>query len=465
MISKFLAELSNDYKNLFETKIGYDVIIYAGVKPDVKEIHAHSNVLCIRSSYFRSALLNIWAEKKDGKFIFRKPNISPQSFNIILRFIYCGSIELSNLHFTDILELLIAVDELNIHSLIPYIQEFLIEHQTEFLEKNSIEILEIIYQYETFSILSKFCLEKICDEPKILFNSDKFINLKAPLLELLLKSDDLIIDEIEVWENLLKWCCAQQNLENDPTKWSNDDITKVKTIIHQFIPLIRFYNIEPADFYYKVHCYRNILPQDLILDLLEFHVVPDMKPKTNVAPSRKSALKLNSTIIESKHILLFVSWIDKKKDPSHYSRRYIPYDFNLLYHSSLDGFNTTSFHKNCNNKGATIWVAKIKGSTQLIGGYNPLDWNGSGRKNTRSSFLFNIPDGKNISNTKMRFNTPMCAIYCHEKHGPSMGDLYCPDSNIWSYRTSKNIIGIPAKFVVEEYEVFQVVKKQLHIFP
>jgi hypothetical protein len=26
-----------------------------------------------------------------------------------------------------------------------------------------------------------FCLEKICDEPKILFNSDNFINLKAPL--------------------------------------------------------------------------------------------------------------------------------------------------------------------------------------------------------------------------------------------------------------------------------------------
>ena len=85
MSSKFLAELSNDYEKLFEAEIGYDVIIYAGEEPNVKEIHAHSNILCIRSQYFRAAFSNEWAEKKEGKFILRKPNISPHLFNIILR--------------------------------------------------------------------------------------------------------------------------------------------------------------------------------------------------------------------------------------------------------------------------------------------------------------------------------------------------------------------------------------------
>ena len=85
MSLKFWAELSNDYEKLFETEIGYDVIIYAGEEPNVKVIHAHSNILCIRSKYFRSAFSNEWAEKRDGKFIFRKPNISPNLFDIILR--------------------------------------------------------------------------------------------------------------------------------------------------------------------------------------------------------------------------------------------------------------------------------------------------------------------------------------------------------------------------------------------
>ena len=85
MSSKFLEELSGDYEKLFEKEIGYDVIIYAGEEPNVKEIHAHSNILSIRSQYFCSAFSNEWAKKKDGKFIFRKPNISPHLFNIILR--------------------------------------------------------------------------------------------------------------------------------------------------------------------------------------------------------------------------------------------------------------------------------------------------------------------------------------------------------------------------------------------
>ena len=57
MTSKFWAELSSDYEKLFETEIGYDVIIYAGEEPNVKEIHAHSNILSIRSKYLRAAFL------------------------------------------------------------------------------------------------------------------------------------------------------------------------------------------------------------------------------------------------------------------------------------------------------------------------------------------------------------------------------------------------------------------------
>ncbi|RIA97526.1 hypothetical protein C1645_813934 [Glomus cerebriforme] len=48
MSSKFLYELFNDYEKLFEIELGYDVIIYAGEEPNIKKIHAHSNILFIR---------------------------------------------------------------------------------------------------------------------------------------------------------------------------------------------------------------------------------------------------------------------------------------------------------------------------------------------------------------------------------------------------------------------------------
>ncbi|GBB95861.1 hypothetical protein RclHR1_02630006 [Rhizophagus clarus] len=86
------------------------------------------------------------------------------------------------------------------------------------------------------------------------------------------------MDEIEVWKSLLRWCFTQQN----PTKWSIEDVTKIKRLLHRFIPLIRFYDISSTDFFYKVYCHKEILPQDLIHNLLEFHIIPNMKSKTNV---------------------------------------------------------------------------------------------------------------------------------------------------------------------------------------
>jgi hypothetical protein len=368
---------------------------------------------------------------------------------------------LKNLQGPDILKLLIAVDELNIQPLISHIQEFLIEHKIEFLYQNPTDILETVYQHETFTNLWNLYLEIICEDPKILFNSDdKFINLKAPLLELLFKRDDLFMDEIEIWEILLKWCIAQyENINDDPNKWDKDDIIKIKNLLYRFIPLIRFYDIDPIDFFYKIYCYKDILPQDLIHNLLEFHLVPNMKPKD--ISSRKSY----STIIKSNHIPIFASWIDKKESLYYNKNKKIPYDFKLLYHSNKDGFDAESFHRNCDNKGATIWIAKIQGSSQLIGGYNPLDWGTNcGWKYTTDSFLFNFIDGKNISTAKLGYvNDARHAIYCNSNQGPSMGNLYCLYSNNWNYHCNNgeyySNIGIPVNFTVEDYEVFQVIKK------
>src|SRR6266496_4700694 len=77
-------------------------------------------------------------------FFKKKKNFLTINFN---RFIYCGIIEMKNLQGPDVLKLLIAVNELNINSLVSYIQEFLVVHQTEFLRQNPTEILETIYQH------------------------------------------------------------------------------------------------------------------------------------------------------------------------------------------------------------------------------------------------------------------------------------------------------------------------------
>ena len=44
------------------------------------------------------------------------------------------------------------------------------------------------------------------------------------------------MDEIEIWESLLKWCFNQQNMKNDqsdPKKWSKEDVVKIERSLHR----------------------------------------------------------------------------------------------------------------------------------------------------------------------------------------------------------------------------------------
>ena len=86
MILDCYQDVVNDLENLLETDEEYDVIIYAGKNENVKEIHAHSLILRTRSQYFRTAFSKeTWNMMKDGKYIFKKPDIQPHFFKIILR--------------------------------------------------------------------------------------------------------------------------------------------------------------------------------------------------------------------------------------------------------------------------------------------------------------------------------------------------------------------------------------------
>ena len=85
MSVKFYEVIINNYKKLYETKEDYDVKIYAGEKPNIKEFHVHSFILKTQSEFFKKAFTTKdGIEKKDGYFIINS-NILPKVFEILLR--------------------------------------------------------------------------------------------------------------------------------------------------------------------------------------------------------------------------------------------------------------------------------------------------------------------------------------------------------------------------------------------
>ncbi|CAB4393405.1 unnamed protein product [Rhizophagus irregularis] len=214
------SELSKALGQLLKIETDYNVIIHIGELPNFKEFHAHSNILRCRSEYFDKILSAENIEKKDGKYLIKKPNISPQAFNVILKYLYTSQIDITNKTGTELLNFMIVSNELMLKNLTKFIEDFIIENQQQFLQNDPIGIFQIIYYCKSLVNLQEYCLDMICSEPEILFKSDKFTQLPAPLLEIILKRDDLNLEEIKIWENLIKWGLAQEQVLNqDVSKW------------------------------------------------------------------------------------------------------------------------------------------------------------------------------------------------------------------------------------------------------
>ncbi|RIA87110.1 concanavalin A-like lectin/glucanase domain-containing protein [Glomus cerebriforme] len=283
----FHKEIINNYEKLYETKEGYDVIIYAGEKPNIKEFHAHSLILKTQSKYFKTAFTED-IQKKDGYFILYTRN-SSDMFEILLSYMYCGSIDLTKLQSREILNLLITLDEFEFQPLTKYIQETLVgENHHDFIIKNILEIIELTYQKKSLDKLWNICLQQICHNPDFLFKSPKFLTFNPSILGIILKRDDLYVNnEIIIWENLLKWACGQNPvIQRDINKWNKNEITMMERRLSKFIQIIRFYYISSEDFLLKVYPFKDILPNNLINNILVYHMAPSMKPNIDIQPQR-----------------------------------------------------------------------------------------------------------------------------------------------------------------------------------
>ncbi|POG80912.1 hypothetical protein GLOIN_2v1471154 [Rhizophagus irregularis DAOM 181602=DAOM 197198] len=401
MSYNFESGLSEALEQLFKIETDYNVIIHIGKEPNFKEFHAHSNILRCRSEYFNKILSSECIE--GGKYIIKEPNISPQEFDIILRYIYTDKVDMVNITGTKILKFMIISDGLMLNKLTKFTEYFIVENYQQFLRNDPVGILQSLYYCKAFVDLQEFCLNKICFKPEILFNSDKFNQLPAPLLEIILKRDDLNLNEIEIWEYLIKWGLAQEEILNqDVSKWNKDDFNIFRSILYKFIPLIRFYEISSEDYFNKVKPYEKVLSKELRNDIIKFYMIPGFKPTYTPRNSNYLKCNIDSIIINQNHIVLFINWIDRNKEK--YVNN-IPYEFKLLYRASRDGNTAAAFHDKCDNKGATIVIVKIKNSEQIVGGYNPLSWDSSGiDKSTKDSFIFSIADKNNLQSANVSYS-------------------------------------------------------------
>ncbi|CAG8711075.1 8786_t:CDS:2, partial [Ambispora leptoticha] len=124
-MTEFLKFMSRDFSRLLERADNFDVNAEIGDESNKKIFKAHSVILRARSSYFDRALSGDWSNVENGTIKFKKNNISPDVFSVILNYLYGATIPLDQQSAPIILEILIAADEFNLDDLFDHLQQYL----------------------------------------------------------------------------------------------------------------------------------------------------------------------------------------------------------------------------------------------------------------------------------------------------------------------------------------------------
>ncbi|EXX74890.1 hypothetical protein RirG_046850 [Rhizophagus irregularis DAOM 197198w] len=475
MSAEFFSKLSQNYIELLKDDEYYDITIEVGEDPNVKIFRAHMNILCYRSSYFRRALAS--NKKKDNVLAHIKfPNISPEIFQIILRYIYGGILSLNEQKTSDFLKVLAAADELRLQELVDHLQKYLIENKSEWMEENFEFTQRISLQSNNFVELQQFCANFIAKSPEQIFKS--LTSISEKFLISLIKRDDLQMKEIEIWEHVLKWGLAQNpTLVSDPNVWSDDDFKTMENTLQHCLPHVRLFSLSSKEFSQKVRPYKKLLNKQLYEDLLNSYLDSDREPTENISLPRSIEIDgiIDSKIVNLNIVSIISRWIDKidvNYKISHLRELYLPYKFRLLIRGSRDGFTPRKFHTLCDNKHNTVTFIKVRESEEILGGYNPIIWmNSNSWGKTQNSFIFSFKNRNNFKDAILSIvKDTNNALNYHTEHGPCFGkelliytsedsaDIDFDKTICHEQKFYEKSIRKKGEFPLEDYEVFQIIK-------
>ncbi|GBC02782.1 hypothetical protein RclHR1_04810013 [Rhizophagus clarus] len=266
---KLLSTLSQNLLEILNDDEYCDITIEVGNDPHVKIFRAHMVILNYRSTYLRR-ILSINKKKNDGTLVqIKLPNISPEIFQIILKYIYGGKLSLEEYDTLDIVKILVTASELSLHELVTHLQSYLIRNKTNWMEQNFNLIYQTSFENNSFLELQKYCTNLISEDPDKVFESLDFSTISENLLISIIQSDNLQMEEVQIWEHVLKWGLSQNpGISSDHSTYSKDDFNSLKNTLQRCIPFVRFYNLTSKEFSDRVLPYKKVLPKELYMDLL-----------------------------------------------------------------------------------------------------------------------------------------------------------------------------------------------------
>lgn len=440
------TEVGKDLKNLFKNSSNSDIKVVVGTQI----VPCHKIILASRSPWFKSKVFTTNEITMEKKF-------SEEDSLLTLEYIYTGKVKVTQKNWETILK---VSDFYGVSGLRRSCFDFMIKS----LNKNT--VLEVLhkaqnklYEFDSTDLIKRcvIFLEKNAHE---VIKTKSFLNLSEDVVIMILKNSNSVFDELDAFNACIEWAKYQKE-----TFKKEEDISIILKNISQHI---RYPLMTPQELVKYVRP-SKIAPVDLYTQAVEFHAYPDIyqkKLKTEVQFEKRLKSFTGSTIIDEKNATVLLSFLP----PS-------PKGWECIYKGTKDGFNSTTFHSKCDNKGETV-VVILSDSGNIFGGYTPQPWANTNQYTyDTNTFLFSLVNKNGKAPIKIGNNTNnKNSIYNASSYGATFGgghDLYiCSNSNTtkssysnlghsfklpkypYGSTEAKNFLAGSYNFLTKEIEVF-----------
>ncbi|KAL5011635.1 hypothetical protein ScPMuIL_010186 [Solemya velum] len=246
--------LSECIQLMLEHEIACDVTFLLGETK--QEVRAHKFILISRSPVFSAMFCGPMAETQEQ---ITMPDIAPEVFKILLRYMYSDQVRLVNPH--NVMETLYAAKKYSVAGLIEACKEFcsdnigvdnacvLLDHADKLDERELFQTCRIF-----ISKNGEKCLQ-----------SDTFCKMSRHCVEKVIEADDLSACELSVWEALIRWAeaeCERQGM-------AITDVN-IRQAMGEMIYTIRLRGISPDDFA-KLVTTKNVFTSKEVADIFLFY--------------------------------------------------------------------------------------------------------------------------------------------------------------------------------------------------
>ncbi|CAG8519271.1 2113_t:CDS:2 [Paraglomus occultum] len=284
-----LPSFTQDFNRLYVDTTLADLTLIVGEEPNTEEIRVHSPILWARSPFFREVLNALQTKRTTFEQKLKVPFMDPEVFRSVLKFIYTNNFSMKRNNGIDFLDQLVAADDLQVSSLITYIQDKIIQNQQTWLRDNLMRIWKSLADRPSCELLYNHAQSIIASKPVVMFSSKEFLTLEVDFLVSIVQRDDLIREEAAIWEDVIRWGIAQHShLPEDVMTWTPENFATLRNSIKPIIPYIRFFQIPSAEFRRKIIPFQQVLPNSLYQELLSFHLEPGYEPPIPILPPRLS---------------------------------------------------------------------------------------------------------------------------------------------------------------------------------